>query len=732
VVTTAGTDGVAVVSPFPFLHWLIDKIFRDNGFYMSDNFLKLDPDLKNLCLYNVFNILKNDSNYTSEDYTIVDWFSNDTRILDFKKISNSTWALQSFLLNNLLPNIDFKSLLLSAQNTFNTFFWYNHNRTVQCIDREAILKGPAFNLGKYRVSKWVPGTRKDVCLKFSWNHDNDDTAFTSEFEELDEKRHKFKEPVNTYDDLISILLPKEEGDIRLVKNENRYYEYGWFKVAALTGESVEIDKDVLGWRKASIGLQNYYFNDGDREQEEIKSDFSTLRMAQEGYPVAYQAGNSKAFAADTEPFSPRLLFYQGNNNGGNESASGKRFDWKGDAGFVHSRYKLTAPFLAGRLPIKASFSLPPRILHYVLNNIYQKMDDVECQFLIDEINCDPSDQEETLVEISAYKVEDNFWMFNPGVVPGGGDGTETTLVPQFVGVNKYGKPYTIDATGKFKTTSVFGDISTANYAHTCCVDYNSATKQLIVGGNNGYVHIYDCSDGIRMVSLQVGNYTESISCVKFANGKVLVAINGLRTYAFFNQDALDTYADVVPDIVSGALVGSTIRDFEYYNGHYYMCSALGEMHRCDAIGVNPVRLFYVDAEFTRMTQGNTLMYVFAKEDKHYSAQKTNLSSWTEFDWDNDLGATRHPITIEAKADGETVVALTTQISNNVFLIPGTNPEAHIMLSVGGYPGGVAFVNGEAFISSIALNQNSGSMWKYNGQYAEYQFELPDGLNIYTY
>lgn len=733
VLTTADVDGAAVVSPYPFLHWLIDTLLRRNGFYISDNFLKLDADLKTLCLYHNYNILKDTSTLEQQTFNLVNFFTGTQEQLDLNAISASTWDLAAFNIHDLLPDIDVKKLLLSTQNTFNTFFWWNNNRTVQIIDREAALKGEPFDLSKYRVSEWRVGERKDVTLKFSWEHDSNDSAFNELWEELDDKRDKILESVNSHEDLNSILLPKEEGDIRLVLNENTYYEYGWFTISELTNGAVDSETVVKSWKRVSIGLQNYFFNDGDKDQEEIKSHFSTLRMASEGYPVAYQNGNSKTFSSIREAFSPRLLFYQGNNTGGDESTSGKKFDWKGDSGFVYNRFRLTAPFLAGLLPIEADFRLPSRILHYVMNNIYQKMKDSECEFMIDQLDGDPGPEEETLVQIQAFKVEDNFWAFNPGVVPGGGDGTEQNLVPKFVGVNQYGKPYLIDENGQFKTTSVFGDISTADYAHHCCVDYDSASKQLFVGGNYGYVHIYDLSDGIKMQSIRVHDTTESVSGIRVVNGKVLAGINNQRSYRWFNQDNFDNYsAAVISGVVNGdnGEVGYTIRDFEYYNGYYYMCSKVGEITRSSDLVTNNNEILDIDVDFTRMAQTDSRLYAFALEDRQVTALKTDPTIWSDFDYSNDVGS-RHPQTLEALPNGDDVICLLDGFTHSVMILTG-GPATQTRIGIGGYAMGAAKAGGEIFLANGSLNQTSSDLYKLVGTVPQYQFKLPDCMSIYGY
>ena len=48
--------------------------------------------------------------------------------------------------------------------------------------------------------------------------------FGQEYHDLTERRNEFADPVNTHDDLLDIASPVV-GELRLVKDENKIYEY---------------------------------------------------------------------------------------------------------------------------------------------------------------------------------------------------------------------------------------------------------------------------------------------------------------------------------------------------------------------------------------------------------------------------------------------------------------------------------------------------------------------------
>ena len=728
VKTSAGTDGVAVVSPFPFLHWLIDRILRGNQLYVSDNFLKSDTGLKTLCLYHNWNILKDTPTTEAASTSLFHFFWNYYEQLDYDKISSSTWGLDNFNIADILPDMKLKDLMLSIQNTFNVFFWSNNDRTIQIIDRESIFSMNAFDLGKYRVTDWEPLTRKDVTLKFTWEHDDNDSAFNDEFENIDEKRERILDSVSTREDLYSILLPKANGDIRLVESENRYYEYGWFTLGEVSPAGVESDADALGWKPVSVGLQNYFFNDGDKEVEEIKSKFSTLRMSESGYPIAYQNGNSKTFSSVNEKFSPRLLFYKGNNTGGDESTTGKKIDWKGANGFLYNRWRLTAPFFANALPMKAKFRLPTNVLKHVIENMYEPFQDPECRFVIDELDAEPGANDETLAELKVYKIEDNFWEYNPGTVAGGGDGTQTSITPKFVGVNKYGKPYLIDAAGQYRTTSVFGSISSADYAATCAIDYDSTTHQLVVGGNDGYIHIYDLTANFRMNTIRVINANASISAIKILNNKIMIGRwNSEFIYVLDVEANIDNYTDYSaagPSLPSGY----TAHDFIYADGYYYCCTKAGEIFRSTSPTSGWTEIMDRNAWFTRMAVTDSRLYVFERDDRPFYALRSDPTNWIEFR----MTGTDTPNIIEAAAGGEQVTTLTDLYSNGIIVLNGPADEDQIRTGIGGYGKGVVYDGSDIYVCCELIPTETGQIYKFAGSYFAYQFNLPEGMKLLLY
>ncbi len=725
VLTTAGTDEVIVVSPFPFLHRLIDQILRENKFYVSDNFIKTDTELKNLCLYNNYNIAQALYGLITEGvyYPYNEYYTLEPVTITTGVLNVTGWEVKPFKIPELLPDISVKDLMLMLNNTSNVFFNFRNNRTVQIIDRESIFSMPPFDVGKYRVSDWESGTREDVILKFTWNHDSNDTAFSAVFQDLDDKREKILDPVSTLEDLDDAGLEKNVGDIRLVLSENRYYEYGWHTITQKDYKGNEYETDIMSWEFLSIGAQNYFFNDGDKGEEEIAADTSTLRM-NSGLPVVSQPGNCKSFsAADEQAFTQRLLFYKGENRGGDTSNSGLKLSWQGDNGLLRNRWRLTAPFWANRLPITASFRFPTHILKYVMDNIFVPFEDTECRFLIDKLSANINNDDTTLVEIEAFKLEDNFWQYNPGTVIGGG----TTLLDnaKFVGVSKNGKPYIITPDGQYWTTSAFGQISSALYADTCCVDYRATKKQLFVGGDNGMLYMYGFENGFTSRAFQAFYTTKSISSLKAVGNYLFIGLDDSGSFYYMPlKDSLADYKQT--DVIQNDFPGYLARDFVYADGYYYCCTKAGEVIR----GVSPefdwLEVFDVEADFTRMAVTTDKLYVFEVNDRPFYAERSDPTNWIEYR----LTGGDEPSIIEAVSGGDRVAALTNDFGNNVFVIQ--DAETQTRYSISGYAKGVLFDNTDIYVCVELATNESGMMYRLSGTEFSSLFSLPEGLKIMLY
>ncbi len=626
------TEGAIVVSPFPFLHRLIREILQENKFFMRNDFLKSDDDLKTLCLYHnvsicnaeVFTVTTSILYNPYHDENIPE---SELESVEIRKVDEMAWSTDKLQLKKLLPKLGLNELLLSAQNLTNTFFHPSGINDIDNIDRESLFDMDPFDLSKYRVSRWLPGKRQNLCLKFKFDHDQDDQEFNENFTDISSREEDIKDSVEVFADLTAIVEPAI-GEIRLVTSEKMYYEY--------RQETID-DGDVLMWAPLTIDLQDYKYNPAGDETEEIVTKFSTLRTHKNGYPIAYQRGNNSQFSQYSENFTPRLMFYNGNNTGGATATSGLAIDWKS---LVANRYRRTAPFYANALPVEANFRFPGNIFYKVLNEIYIPFLDRDGSFFIKEMQVQANNSDFVDVTITAFKNEDN--VFNPstGTVDGGGEHVGSLFTPKFIGVTESGWPILVDAQGLQRPMPVFGDISGAAFSAHTCIAYNQADKLLFVGGNNGQLHVCDLADmdNIRYKTIQVFAGPDDVSGIGICNGKILVGrANGSAAWSQAYHNTFDAY--VSNEAVQTASFDhgtGHLRGFIHFNGFYYGCTSEGEVFRTNNLATMWNQLADIDgysgynAAMVQIAQTDSRIWVAELHDDSLYSLKSNPTQYARF------------------------------------------------------------------------------------------------------
>jgi len=398
---------VCVVSPMLFLNYILKTIFKDNSYTIENNFLADDPDLQKLILYNNYDITR--ISYLETQVTIIfkGWSDGLVEVYP-RSVGYVVEDIQrdcqgTFLYKNLIPKIQLKNFLLSVQNLLNVFFFFKQGRKiVDIIDREAILTGDVINIEQYITGFWEMGEKKDSTLKFTFKHDDGDLMFTERWENIDEYRDKEKEPVETWDDLLDIEDP-EMDEIRFLKSQNRYVQYKvWLREWDDPETGKQLQEKFLGWDHLSDGFQNGFFNYGKDEQEEIPTEFGTVTG--ENYATSYQKGNIRSEMFAYENFTPRLMFYLGNNEAKYETEN-ISLDWeKEEKGLLATRWRNWAWFWATRQPVSCEAHFPLGMIDYVLRNIYKKFRSREGEFIIEEMETEFGLNQIGVTKIKGYKL----------------------------------------------------------------------------------------------------------------------------------------------------------------------------------------------------------------------------------------------------------------------------------------------------------------------------------------
>jgi len=403
---TLDTVPLTVVSPMLFLDYVIKTLLADAKFYVVNNVIANSADLKKLLIYNNYDITNMGFGKTDPIPLTGVWSDGQSEksrsfVIDFMyRNYNGT-----FKYRDLLPKVRLKDFILGIQNLLNVCFHFLPGGKVNIIDREAIVTSTPIDINSYMVAEWEIGEKKDVTLKFSLEHDKDDTYFQERWEDVDDRRPDEKEPVANLAALDAIASPTV-GEMRYIQDLNIYMQYAW--IQEVTGidpkTRKEIQEDRLGWYYMANGFQNGFFNTKKEEEEEIKTPFSTLAFSPWiSTPETQQPGNIKSIKFAYSSFTPRLLFYLGNNTAKHETAT-LALDWeKENTGLIAKRWPKWARFWCQRLPVTGEAALPLNMLDYITRNITNKFRVRGGEFIIETLETEFSLNRIGTTKITGYK-----------------------------------------------------------------------------------------------------------------------------------------------------------------------------------------------------------------------------------------------------------------------------------------------------------------------------------------
>ncbi len=394
---------VYVVSPMLFLNYIIQTILKDASFFIENNCITDNEDLKKLLLYGNYDITRMAYSVPSVDMHVIDWYDGRT-VQNWVTIINTITRdyAGTFKYKDLLPKITLKDFILSIQNGLNVCFHFRHLGKVSIIDRETILTGDVIDISEYMLNTWNMGERKDLTLKFTFSHDNDDTFFKERWTDIDDRREDEGEPVDDWTDLANIVAPVI-GEIRYLRNHNLYVQYALIQETMPGTETTsEFTQDTLGWEHLSMGFQNGFYNPDKDEEETIETKFSTLFGQQTVFTQHRGNINSMKFAYQN--FTPRLLFYHGNNLASFETAN-LSLDWeKENTGLLKKRFPKWARFWSTRQPVTGKAQLPLNILDNIVRNITKKQRSREGEFIVEKIETNFSIDTIGVTNISGFKI----------------------------------------------------------------------------------------------------------------------------------------------------------------------------------------------------------------------------------------------------------------------------------------------------------------------------------------
>ena len=340
-------NATAVITPFPFVAYLLKQIFKFAQYKIKVNEFEENPQLIKKVLYTNNSIIR-------LTYSLVGgiWGAGPTRTLD-------KWDM-----TKIVPDVKISNFLIWLQNHLNICFVFDRNREVRIIDREKRMNMAAstFLLDKIVVNTTNSKFDKDKRgVEFKQEFDTNDHHFTEKYgwRKLSDDDYKNMKPsVPTYDDLPT---PAEAGDVRLV-DQDWYFKWQEYTVLDTNGNETEFKS----WRWEAYTNRHQNMKIGEEDFEKIETGFS---------PTDYRGqihvqGNAPLWMTTPEfhECKPKLLNYIGVHDeiprgGGNGSIEHKTVGndlYYGENPLYLTRWKNTVRFFINRVPGDFKMTLSPR------------------------------------------------------------------------------------------------------------------------------------------------------------------------------------------------------------------------------------------------------------------------------------------------------------------------------------------------------------------------------------
>ncbi len=303
-------SGTFAICPFPFLSYIVRRIFTGYGFSVSSNILETDSELKKLVLYSTYDAISLET--TTEEKWIqigIDPYDRSP-IEEWIDITTTTRTMDTFDLADSMPDVKISDFLKWLRNRFNLAFVFDRFGSLKIIRRDHLITTS-------ELTELTPGATGSPTIisikplsgiKLSWDHDPDDGLFAEEyFKKIDENQDNYKGPVANTSELA--LLTPEINDIYFVVSLDAYFQYAFL-------DDVGDGTEGYSWVQWSIGFQNYLIGEG---KDNFNSGLSTLRMVNFQRdisgptircPWTEQLSNGIE-RTEKQLFSARVLLYQG-------------------------------------------------------------------------------------------------------------------------------------------------------------------------------------------------------------------------------------------------------------------------------------------------------------------------------------------------------------------------------------------------------------------------------------
>ncbi len=297
---------IFAVTPFPYLAYVIQRVFENFNIQLEENILATDPDFKGLCIYN-----NHDSAKLTYVTTPVTKFGYDNTTGTWHTFTVNTRTisrgLDTFNLVDHLPDMLISDFILSIRNMFNLAFVVTPRGTVRIKKRQDLIAvGSPVSLADKYIGRPLVTVSTDVKgVYLRWTHEGNDLLFSEGFKDIfDHSDLIFPSVPNIA--ALHALVPTA-NEIRLVENWHQYFQFAPETVDGVT---------TYSWILYSNDFQDMKIG---TDPEEFTTQASTLPMIHyqripEGCyircPQAQQQSSS-IIRTDSLPCTLRLLFYRG-------------------------------------------------------------------------------------------------------------------------------------------------------------------------------------------------------------------------------------------------------------------------------------------------------------------------------------------------------------------------------------------------------------------------------------
>ncbi|MFA5816668.1 MAG: hypothetical protein WC865_13730 [Bacteroidales bacterium] len=304
-----GVNSVMAISPFPYLGYVVNRIFNHFGFVLKENILNTDSDLKQLVIYNNHDSANLISVTRPVTKTIFGkrndgaWgYIQRTVIVTTITREFNTWNVKDFL-----PDMLIKDFILAIRNLFNLAITIDNQGFASIVRRKDLvtsgksvpLNAKAMGLPLVTISDNTAG------VKLHWEHEQNDLLFSEGFKNIYEDPKLLRPPVDTIDELT--LIAATINEIRLVKSYGLYYQYSGEEVDGVTEYS---------WKVFSNDFQDFIIGDKPEEYTALASTLPMIHYQRSidgpiiRCPQAAQLSSS-IIRSTSLSCSLRFLFYRG-------------------------------------------------------------------------------------------------------------------------------------------------------------------------------------------------------------------------------------------------------------------------------------------------------------------------------------------------------------------------------------------------------------------------------------